>query len=201
MCFYFGIKDPVKKIEKRFNKPLQLPHLFTPTEKHNGFAHPIIPIIANDKPNEITWAKWGLLPTWAKDNNYAKNTLNARIETLETLPSFKNNVDNRCLVIANYFYDWRHEGKNKIPYIIHSQENELFCFAGIYCDWKDNTNSLQRTFTILTTQANTTMQYIHNTKQRMPVILHPQDENNWLQATPIAHFGFPYQVPLLGFTI
>ncbi len=199
MCFYFGIKDPVKKIEKRFNKPFENSSLFTPDEKYNGFAHPICAIISNDKTNVISVAKWGLLPSWSKDEKFAKNTLNARIETIESLPSFKDYNNNRCLIPANYFYEWRHEGKNKIPYKIYSQENEIFCFGGIYSDWKNPTNKIiTRTFSIITTEANQLMKYIHNEKMRMPVILNKEDELNWLNNTSVEKFAFPYSANLLG---
>ena len=200
MCFYFGLKDPVSKIEKRFNKPFETPENYLPNEKYNGFSHPNNAIITNDNPGKISFGKWGLIPKWAKEQSFAKNTLNARIETIETLPSFKDNVNNRCLIIANYFYEWRHEGKIKQPHIIYNQENEIFCFAGIYSDWKNIANDeVYRTFSIVTTEANEQMKYIHNTKMRMPVILHQRDELNWLNDSKINNFAFPYEVNLLGF--
>jgi putative SOS response-associated peptidase YedK len=126
--------------------------------------------------------------------------LNARIETIESLPSFKDTISNRCLIPASRFYDWRHEGKTKIPYLILSNENEIFSFAGLYSDWMHpETKATLRTCTMLTTQANQTMQYIHNTKQRMPVILHQEDEENWLHGDAISKYAFPYNTSLVGF--
>ncbi len=202
MCFYFGLKDPIVKIEKRFERPFLQPELYSPDDKFNAFSHPINAIITSDNSNYITFGKWGLIPKWAKDNSFAKNTLIARIESIETLPSFKDNVSNRCLVLANHFYEWRHEGKIKQPHIIYSQENEIFCIAGIYSDWFDtSTNQTIRTYSIITTEANEQMKYIHNTKMRMPVILNQKDEVNWLNNQNVNDFAFPYESNLLSFHI
>lgn len=201
MCFYFGLKDPIDKIEKHFNKPFLNPEMFLPDERYNAFSHPTNAIITNDNSEYITFGNWGLLPTWAKDTSFAKNTLIARIETIETLPSFKDNLKNRCLILANYFLEWRHEGKLKEKHIIYNQDNEIFCFAGIYSDWKNpTTNEIQRTYSLITTEANKLMKYIHNEKMRMPVIVKQSDENNWLNGDEVQKFAFPYEVNLLGLT-
>jgi putative SOS response-associated peptidase YedK len=202
MCFYFGLPATTVKISARYKRPFVSPESFTPTEKFNGFAHPVTPIIANDTPDQITLASWGLVPQWSLDTAFRKNTLNARIETVAQLPSFKDSCHNRCLIPASFFYDWRHEGTQKIPYKVVAQHSELFSFAGIYSDWKEaNTSNVIRTYAILTTAANETMQYIHNTKQRMPVILELADEEKWLKGDAIAHYEFPYSVDLVGFAL
>ncbi len=202
MCFFFGLPATAAVIKKRYNKPFKTPERFSPSDKFNGFAHPQTPIITTDDSQYITMGTWGLLPHWAKDASFQKNTLNARIETLEQLPSFKDTVTNRCLIPATCFYEWRHEGTQKKPYRISSTEDEIFSFAGIYSDWTNPvTGDTQRTYSIITTEANTCMQFIHNTKKRMPVILHTQDETSWLMGAPIPHFAFPYSCNLLGLPI
>jgi putative SOS response-associated peptidase YedK len=61
---------------------------------------------------------------------------------------------------------------------------EPFAFAGIYSHWKDaDTDEEIRTYSILTTAANKLMSKIHNTKMRMPVILHPELERKRLDQT------------------
>ena len=200
MCFYFGLPETTVKITGRYKRPIVAPEAFVPTEKWNGFAHPTTLVITNDQPEVITSASWGLLPQWSQDIKFRKNTLNARIETVAQLPSFKEYVGNRCLIPASCFYDWRHEGTKKIPYIVVNQETEIFSFAGIYSDWTDErTNTVLRTYSMLTTEANATMQYIHNTKQRMPVILKLADEERWLGGAAVGDFAFPYSANLVGF--
>lgn len=200
MCFFFGLPSKPVQISNRFQKPITS-STFENTEKINGFAHPKTLLISNDNPNEISDGIWGFLPTWAKDTSFQKNTLNARIETINELPTFKNYTQNRCLIPANYFFDWRHEGKEKIGYKVYNQEDEIFCFAGLYSDWVNPvTLSKTRTYTIITTAANELMQYVHNTKMRMPIVLHKKEETYWLQNEPIANFAFPYQANLVAFT-
>jgi putative SOS response-associated peptidase YedK len=202
MCFYFGLPENSVKISQRYKKAFVDKQTFNPNLKYNGFEHPITPIICNDNVENIITASWGLLPEWTKEKSFRKNTLNARIETVEVLPSFKNYVQNRCIIPASFFYDWRHEGKLKIPYKIYNADAEIFSFAGIYSDWKDlSLNQTIRTYSILTTEANETMKFIHNVKQRMPIILKLEDEHNWLLGDDIQKYSHPYSVNLLGFTI
>lgn len=202
MCFYIGLPDTIVKISERYKRPFKAPELFTPSERFNGFAHPITPIIANDHPDIIEMASWGLLPHWSSDLKFRKNTLNARIETVEMLPSFRDSSAKRCLIPASRFYEWRHEDIKNIPYMIVSQETELFSFAGIYNDWTDVTNqTVIRTYSILTTAANETIQYINNVKKRMPVILKLADEEKWLAGAAIQQFAFPYSTDLIGMVL
>ncbi len=199
MCFFFGLPSSASIIKKRYQRPMPNESLLEPKEQYNGFAYPTVAIISNDSATDISFGTWGLVPEWSKDLSFRKNTLNARIETIATLPSFRDYIENRCLIPASKFYEWRHEGKNKIPYTIVSNETEIFSFAGLYSYWTHpETNQTLKTFTILTTEANETMQYIHNTKQRMPVILHPTDEERWLGGDSIAPFAFPYSCSLKG---
>jgi putative SOS response-associated peptidase YedK len=204
MCFYFGLPENIGVITKRFKREVRQPERFVPSDKYNGFIHPENLIITNETSNVITTGHWGLLPHWTQDQAFRKNTLNARIETIDSLPSFRDYNDNRCLIPASRFYEWQHQDKLKIPYIIVSSEHEsdLFCFAGLYSDWTNPVNGEKlRTFTILTTEGNNTMKYIHNTKQRMPVILHQTDEESWLQGAAIQNFAFPYSCHLAGFKV
>lgn len=198
MCFYLGNPSEPYKIAKRYNKPFDNPSLFVPNEKFNGFSHPFLPIVCG---TEIVTAQWGLLPHWANDASFAKNTLNARIETITEKPSFKEYTLNRCLIPATCFYDWRQEEKNKIPFIIHSQEDEIFSIAGIFSDWTNEEAQTFRTFAILTTEANEMMKYIHNSKFRMPVIIKSNDEEKYLNGEMINKYAYPYETKLLSFRI
>jgi putative SOS response-associated peptidase YedK len=129
-------------------------------------------------------------------------TLNARVETVDDKPSFRDVVSQRCLVIANGFYEWQwldSKGKNKVKYEIGIDNEELFAFAGLYSHWTDTqTGEIKNTYTILTTEANPLMAEIHNHKKRMPIILHPEDEHRWLEQVPVQEFAFPYTVDLMA---
>ncbi|MFC5683642.1 SOS response-associated peptidase [Flavobacterium sp. MAHUQ-51] len=200
MCFHTEQTKFPKEVESRFKAKIKDLDTFKPTTHFNGFEFPKTPIIIDENPQEILHYNWGLIPAWAKDDSIQKMTLNARIETIEEKPSFKNAINKRCLVIATGFYEWQwHDpkGKNKTKYKIGIENQDLFAFAGLYSQWTDkNTGKIKDTYTIVTTIANPLMAEIHNYKKRMPIILKPEDETKWLNHEPIAHFAFPYSVNL-----
>jgi putative SOS response-associated peptidase YedK len=128
--------------------------------------------------NSLVLMKWGLVPPWAKDPAIGSQMINARMETVTEKPSFRHAIRyRRCIVPARAFFEWKHEGKNKIPLCIHRKDNGPMAFAGIWEEWKAPDGSRLDTFAILTTTANKLVVPIHN---RMPVILSPDDYPTWL---------------------
>ena len=202
MCFHTIQSKLAKQVERRFKARIRDRKLFTPQTHINGFEFPKTPVIIDEKPTEILHFNWGLIPSWSKDEHINKLTLNARIETLEEKPSFKNSINKRCLVIANGFYEWQwHDtkGKNKTKYEIGIANHELFAFAGIYSQWVNEiSGEVKDTYSILTTEANEIMAEIHNIKKRIPIILKPEDEVNWLNHDTIDNYALPYQVELFA---
>lgn len=201
MCFHTKQTKSATEVENRFNAKIEKLSLFKPQEYINGFEFPLTPVIIDKQPNQILFYNWGLIPSWSKSEDIRKMTLNAKIETLLEKPSFRNSINKRCLIIANGFYEWQwldSKGKNKIKYEIGIENNDLFSFAGLYSEWKNEiSNEIIYTYSIITTKANTIMAIIHNTKKRMPVILKKEDEQNWLQLAPIEKFAFPYEENLI----
>jgi putative SOS response-associated peptidase YedK len=109
-----------------------------------------------------------------------KGTYNAKAETIFQKPSFRSSIkDRRCLVLADGFFEWQHLGAKKYPYYIRLKSREAFAIAGIWDEWKTGGKPV-RTFSVVTTEASPLMARIHNTKKRMPVILHRDDEKRWL---------------------
>lgn len=201
MCFHSKQSKSAVQVENRFKAKIDIIELFQPNDNLNGFDFPSTPIITDKNPKIITHFNWGLIPAWSINDDIKKLTLNARIETLEEKSSFKNSINNRCLVIANGFYEWQwldNKGKNKIKYEIGIGKDDLFAFAGLYSEWiNKETGEVKHTYTIITTQANGIMSEIHNTKKRMPIILKPEDEQKWLQNEAVQNFAYPYQVHLV----
>jgi putative SOS response-associated peptidase YedK len=183
MCFHSKQSKSAQEVQNRFNAKVKDETIFEPAI-YNGFQFPKTPVITNNKPNEIQLFNWGLIPFWAKDNSIRKNTLNAKMETIHEKPSFRNVVNNRCLIIADGFYEWQwldEKGKQKQKFILTLPDNELFAFAGLWSEWFDkSTGELINSYSILTTEANELMSKIHNTKERMPVIVSAENEQNWL---------------------
>ncbi|HEY1047930.1 MAG TPA: SOS response-associated peptidase [Bacteroidia bacterium] len=183
MCFHSKQTKKAIELEHRFRAKFDRPETYTPS-LFNGFQFPLTPVVASDDPEHIRMFNWGLIPTWAKDKDFRKNTLNARIETIAEKPSFRSYTQQRCLVLADGFYEWQwldEQGKKKQKYEITLPGNEAFAFAGLWSEWTDrSTGECLHTYTILTTEADELMAKIHNSKKRMPVILHPDNEMEWL---------------------
>lgn len=200
--------QPLNKVEKRFNAKVDQPDKFLQSDYIVGFEYLNVPVILDRTPKIInTNYHWGLVPSWSKDLDFRKNTLNARIETINEKPSFKNIVQNRCLVIASSFFEWRwldEKGKQKEKYQIHNCDSESFAFAGLYDSWTDTRNGeIYNSFSIVTTEADQQMKFIHNHKGRMPIMLNIGDETAWLDVdNKVDDFAFPkYQPRLIGFTV
>ena len=192
----------LKKLEKMFKAMMEDPENFMISEEYNGFTHPATPIISNKEPGMIVNAQWGLVPFFAKDNAKEfwkkSNTLNAKIETVDTKNSFKHSLDNRCLVLATSFFEWKHVGKEKIKHRIFTKDNEPFAFAGLFNENTDSSGNTNLTYTILTTDANELMTEIHNSKKRMPVVLRKQEEELWLKGEPMEIYHNRSEVELIA---
>ena len=200
MCYRTKLNSRLKDIEKSFDANFIAPDEYIPTEEINGFNFSTTPVITDENAGEIQLFHWGLIPFWAKDDKIRRMTLNAKIETAEDKPAFRNSVNNRCLIIADGYYEWKWldpKGKNKQKYLLEVQDQEIFAFAGIYSSWKNPaTDQLINSYSILTTEANELMSEIHNNKKRMPVVLRKQDHHRWLNDADISQFAFPYEVDL-----
>lgn len=194
MCFHSKQSKDAQSLEKRFKAKVMTTENVS-SDRFNGFSFPKTPVITNKSPESVQLFNWGLIPFWAKDNTIRKSTLNARIETVTELPSYRDAVKNRCLVIADGFFEWQWldvKGKDKQQYQITLPNEEAFAFAGIYSEWTDkSTGEVLNTYSILTTEANPLMAKIHNIKKRMPVILTPENEMDWLNGSEVKYFAKP----------
>ncbi|HPT14810.1 MAG TPA: SOS response-associated peptidase [Bacteroidales bacterium] len=145
--------------------------------RYNCAPTQMLAVITNEKPRQLSYFRWGLIPGWAKDPSIGNKMINARAETITEKPSYKTALrTRRCLVPADAFYEWRQNG-DKIPYRIYLKNSRLFAFAGLWDRWRTPDGNEISSFTIITTGANRFMQPIHN---RMPVILRREDERLWL---------------------
>src|SRR5215472_6076507 len=96
---------------------------------------------AQDVARELRVVRWGLVPFWAKDPAIGSRLINARVETVNAKPSFRNAfAKRRCLLPADGFYEWLKvdgEGKpRKQPYYIHRADGGVLAFAGLYELWR-----------------------------------------------------------------
>jgi len=136
-----------------------------------------IPIITNDESSKITMARWGLVPTWAKDQSIGYKMINARAETVAEKSAYRVPFrKHRCLIPADGFYEWKKANGKKIPYRIIMKDKDLFAFAGLFDIWHHNEIEII-SCTIITTSPNKVVAPIHD---RMPVILSRDNEMKWL---------------------
>ena len=156
-------------------------------------------VVVRDEDGErrLSMLRWGLIPGWAKDPNIGHKLINARAETAAVKPSFRSAYSRRrCLVPADGFYEWRREGEVRQPWLIAPWDGGIVAFAGLWERWRVPEEAVLRgslserragdvveTFTILTTEANTTMQVLHH---RMPVILAHEAGEQWLAGDEVA---------------
>jgi len=179
MCGRYSLSKPIKTLKEHFQAiAAEMDH----NKRYNIAPSQSVPIvIAGEQQSEIQTMRQGLIPSWAKDPALGNRLINARAETVHEKPSFKSSLKKqRCLVPADGFYEWQARDKGKVPQYIRLRTGGLFAFAGLWSEWDSGTEVLQ-TFTIITTTANRDLESVHH---RMPVILMPEDYDEWLTVSP-----------------
>jgi putative SOS response-associated peptidase YedK len=175
MCGRFTQSQSIPKIAQEFGVTeiscdLRPSYNIAPTQK--------VAVVVADGVKKLVPARWGLVPSWAKDISVGSKMINARAETITEKASYKNAFKKRrCLVVADGFYEWQDVGDSKRPVYIRLKSGKSFGFAGLYEVWKSPEGEEVTTCTIITTEANELMSPIH---ARMPVIIPRQDEDQWL---------------------
>lgn len=160
-------------------------------------------VLEHEGTRELFLMHWGLIPFWAKDAKIGNKMFNARAETVAEKPAFRSSFKRkRCLVPAIGFYEWKQEGRGKVPYLFSVGDHELFGFAGLYDTWRTPNGDLLYTYTIITTAANELVASVHD---RMPVILPRDQEQHWINPTIEDQFFLqsllePYPADLMSMT-
>ena len=131
-----------------------------------------------DGQNRLDFLRWGLIPSWAEDMSIGYKLINARSETIHEKHSFRHAIRyRRCIIPATGFYEWVEEGKVKKPLYVRMKDGSPMIFAGLWESWKSPEKNIVESCTILTTASNKLIAPLH---ERMPVILHQQEYNAWL---------------------
>ncbi len=140
-------------------------------------------------PHESVLGSFGLIPHWAKDNKIARQTYNARTETVAEKPSFRDawKRAQHCIIPVQSFFepDWR-SGKAQ-PTRIALASDEPMGLAGLWAQWRSSEGETVHSFTMLTINADdhALMRNFHKPQdeKRMVVILPPAHYGDWLQAS------------------
>jgi putative SOS response-associated peptidase YedK len=139
---------------------------------------PVVRAAADGKQRELVFVRWGLVPSWARDESFGAKTINARAETLAEKPAFRTVFRRRrCLVPADGFYEWKKVGKHKQPHVIRPLDGNPLAFAGLWDRWENAEGEVLESATIVTTDANDLLRPLH---ERMPVILPREHYALWL---------------------
>lgn len=189
MCFHTSAFHKTKKVEKRFDFKLiseQFRPIFDQPHYHlNGFSHPNMLVIPQEKNDVLAPGVWGIVPTNKKGNEikaYYKESvkfgsgLNAQSEKLFNHYLYRESVlTRRCIIPVSGFFEPHEHLKKKYPFFIQSKDREPLALAGIY-----SVIDTYITFAILTQPASPLFQNIHNLKKRQPVILDDGQIHHWL---------------------
>ena len=184
MCGRFTLRTPLSVLARQFR--FELDEAIAATARYNiAPTQDVLAVRSNEVGRrELVALHWGLIPPWSKDAKLAYSTINARADTIGTKPAFKTAfLKRRCLILADGYYEWRREGKAKLPVLYEVNGGEPFAFAGIWESWRGPpgaSGASLESCTIITTGANELAAEVHD---RMPVILGENEYDRWLDPT------------------
>ncbi len=176
MCGRFSLATDTEELARRFGfegdgLPRQARFNIAPGQE-------MLTVVGDGSRNNALYMMWGLIPSWAKDPSAGSRMINARAETIDARPAFRNAFERRrCLVPADGFYEWMKVGRRRTPVRVILRSGEPFAFAGLWETWRSPEDVVVTSCAIVTTTPNAVLQPIHN---RMPVILPREAESLWL---------------------
>ncbi|WP_435347893.1 SOS response-associated peptidase [Haloarchaeobius sp. HRN-SO-5] len=200
MCGRYSLFVPPSTLEEQFG--VSVPRRYEP--RYNAAPGQDLPVVRGDVADELSYANWGLVPSWVDDPEDAIRPINARAETVREKPTFRAAFEadsgdaggvaaGRCLVPADGFYEWAGTDAGKQPYRVTMVDDEPFAMAGLYAVWEgverqvgldafaggsaDPEATRLVTFAVVTTEPNDLVSDLHH---RMAVLLAPDEYDTWL---------------------
>jgi len=141
-------------------------------------TQPVPVVRLADGKREFALVRWGLIPYWVKDPRTFTLLINARGDSVNDKPAFRNAMRRRrCLFLADGFYDWSNAGGRKRPFVVRPRDGQPVAFAGVWETWTGPNGEEMETGAIVTTEANRELRSLHD---RMPVIVPPEAFDLWL---------------------
>jgi putative SOS response-associated peptidase YedK len=189
MCYKVANQATAAQLSAELDAEFEQAEAWQPEAELSGFAHPMLPVFTGTVTRKLELMRWGLIPHWVSHSTQAaelaRQTLNARAETMFEKPSYRDAVlTQRCVIPVTGFYEWQSSGRIKTPYFLQPTGSRLFLLGGLHSTWAHReTGEMIRSFSIVTVPANPLMAEIHNTKQRMPLILPPEMTSVWTNPT------------------
>src|SRR5438132_4571039 len=175
MCGRYLITSAPEAFRRLFGYPEE-PN-FPP--RYNVAPTQPVPIVRlAEGKRQFALVRWGLIPPWVKDPRTFTLLVNARAESVNAKPAFRNAMRRRrCLVPADGFYEWKDDGGRKRPFCIRPKDRAPIAFAGLWETWIGPNGEEMETAAIVTTEANAEMATVHH---RAPVIVAPEQFDFWL---------------------
>lgn len=180
MCGRYCITSAPEAIRALFRYP-ERPNF---PARYNVAPTQPVPIVRLDNgERHFALVRWGLLPSWVKDPKTFSLLINARGESVNEKPAFRNAMKRRrCLFPADGFYEWKEEGKSKRPFFARPTSPGPIAFAGLWETWMGPNGEELETAALITTPANEALAQIHH---RAPVIVPPGQFEFWLDCKDI----------------
>ena len=176
MCGRFSLNETPRKLVEHFDLTGELD--FSPSWNIAPSARICTITADSDGGRRLHKMRWGLIPSWAKDASIGNKLANARGETVAEKPSFRSAFKyHRCIIPASGFYEWKTVQGVKQPWFISLKSGAPMAFAGLWENWRPDTEEATKSCCIITTDANALMAPIHD---RMPVILDREEWATWL---------------------
>lgn len=174
MCGRSSITSNEQELEERFGKKFYSKDVerYDPLPNYNVCPTHTLPLVAGTQDCFMP-AKWGI-DLIGKNQRLHKNVINARVESIYSVPTFQESVQlRRALLPATSYFEWKTIGKQKIPYLIRPQGISIFSLAAIFvADDQDVAR-----FVLITRPPIPVLSFIHH---RMPGILLPEQESAWI---------------------
>ena len=187
MCTNFSSTHQREWVEAKLNKKLPKDY---PLDVYPGYEAPVLKARHGEIEDQITLARFGLIPSWAKDAKIARHTYNARSETVDQKPSFKAAYRERrfSVVLIDDFFEPCYASAQAIRHRIHIESGEPFGIAGLWESWTPGPDHAAiHSFTMLTLNADAhpVMNKMHapGEEKRTPLVLSVDQFEEWLGAS------------------
>jgi putative SOS response-associated peptidase YedK len=169
MCGRYLITSAPEAFRRLFGYPEQ-PN-FPP--RYNVAPTQPVPIVrVVEGARQFALVRWGLIPPWVKDPRAFSLLINARGESVNDKPAFRNAMRRRrCLFPADGFYEWKNDGTRRRPHFVRPRDGGPIAYAGLWESWTGPNGEEQETAAIVTTTASRDIANLHD---RMPVIVPPE---------------------------
>ena len=191
MCGRYIATTPPHELRRLFATVNEVPNWEPTWNMAPSQLGPVVRLHPSTGARHLDLLRWGLLPHWARgDPKKIRQPINARAETVATLPTFRDAfARRRCIVPIDGFYEWQARPEGKQPYAVARADGTVMALAGLWEGWRGPDGETVRTYTVVTTTAIDALGHLH---ERMPVVLEPADWGAWLGEPP----GDPEAAPV-----